>query len=609
MNLYAELKRRNVFRVAAAYIVVGWLLLQVASVMLGFIAAPAWIGKALIALLVLGFMPSLAVAWIFEVGPQGLQRDDGQVHAENGKHARRLDLVTLAAVVCVAGLVFWEHLRLPKPENGPDTGSATVSGARSVAQAVPSGREIDAAPDSAADPVSAPRNSIAVLPFVDLSAERDQAYFGDGLAEELLNVLAQVDGLAVASRTSSFAFKDKALAVPEIAASLGVAHIVEGSVRKAGTRLRITAQLIDVSSDRHLWSQTFDRELTDVFAIQDEIARAIADALRVTLGVEANAAAGTRDVAAYDLYLLGMYHWHQRTPQALNQALAIFQQAIARDPTFARAEAGLAMTYVVLAGYADVDADEATRSALAHARRAVQLDPDSHEAQTALGGVLGLNLFQRQEALAALTRAIEINPRFATAHHWKGLVLTQNDEVLAGEAALRTAHALDPASLPAQNYLAINLSKQGRHEEALALNQALLQRAPDYRNALFDAFRNACRLGRAREFEDHLARYLAVIGEDPAWGPPIVAGIVDPAQRDTAIALVEGFAPRHRQGGKADQIAVLFALLGARAQTLVQLHATNRDFDYLDSLDFLRGDPEFEAWRAGIEAQRQAKRP
>lgn len=576
-NFFAELKRRNVYKVAVAYAVVAWLLLQGASIVLPSFEAPAWTMKVLILVLVVGLPIAVVLAWAFEITPEGIVRAD-EVDSDKSitrKTGRRLTAIIVVIALFAAGLFVFQKF----------------------------GRSTDAASKTTTlKTVAAPNEkSVAVLPFTDLSAAHDQEYFGDGLAEELLNVLVQVDGLSVASRTSSFAFKGKNLSVPEIAQALGVGHIVEGSVRRVDNRLRVTAQLIDVATDRHLWAQTFDRQATDIFAIQDEIARSIAEALKVRLGRAAEKKAGTENVEAYELYLLGLYHWNQRTEEGLRKALEIFRRATERDPSFSRAFAGISMTYVLLPGYAAFDSGLAKREAAVAARKAVELDPNSAEALTALA-----QTFDLPQAVETFDRALAINPRFATAHHWKGIALTSMDRLGEGEAELRAARTLDPASLPIQSYLGLNLAYQRRFAEALAEAVDLLKRAPDYRNGLHQAFVQGAMLGRAREYVGLLERYFRVIGEDPGLATKIVDALDVPAKRPQAIAALEAIAPRHQNAGEQNQIAQLFALLKAEAQTLELLG--HHDFPLHPPwpvYDFLRGNPRYEAMLATAQRRLQ----
>jgi TolB-like protein len=436
--------------------------------------------------------------------------------------------------------------------------------------------------------------SVAVLPFADMSDDRSQEYFGDGMAEELLNTL-RAAGVDVASRTSSFAFKGRALSVRQIAQELGVGHVIDGSVRKAHDRLRITAQLIDVRTDRTLWSESFDRSAVDVFAVQDEIARAVADALRVRLGSAARPQ-GTTDTRAYDLYLLGLYHWHQRTPDGLRRALDYFTAARDADPTFARAWAGIAFTYHVMPDYAGHSVVNARRLAREAAERAVALDPSSAEARTALAAALNRH-DDVAAALAELDRAIALDPGFATAHHWRGNILIGEGRLDEAETSLRTAHRLDPAAPAVHGSIVIMLDVQGRRDDALREAEAVLARAARFRSMLSTSFVLAAQLGRAREFEPRLRDFLDVIGEDPAHAATIVAGIERPQDRAAAIALLDEVLKRQADGPHRFYLTGLFAVLGAREQTL-RLLETEPDWHLLrrsSFFEFVHGDPRYQA--------------
>ncbi|HLF31258.1 MAG TPA: hypothetical protein VI566_09585, partial [Xanthomonadales bacterium] len=338
MSFLSELKRRNVFRVGVAYAIAAWLLLQIADLLLDNTNAPSWVIQSLFVVVGIGFVFALIFSWIYELTPEGVVREskvprDDSVTAHT---ARKLDYVTIALLLGAVTYLVLDRFVLEPP----------------VKAAAPMTAESVAAETAAGEPAApmAEPNSIAVLPFSDLSEAGDQAYFSDGIAEELLNLLVRVDGLKVASRTSSFAYKDESRSIPEIAAELKVANILEGSVRKAGNRVRITAQLIDTRNDRHLWSETYDRDLVDIFAIQDEIATAIVSALKDQLGVQATAdaivvEAATSNLDAYDLYLKGRTLFTAR--QDIAVAIQLFEQAIALDPNYARAWEGLAAAEAV----------------------------------------------------------------------------------------------------------------------------------------------------------------------------------------------------------------------------------------------------------------------
>jgi TolB-like protein len=335
MGVWAELRRRNVFRVAGVYVVVAWLVAQAANVLSDMLPLPEWFGSVVIVLLVLGFPIVLVIAWAFELTPEGV-RPSAPAAAGTAvaapSPASRVDYVIAAALVGVLALSLFGTVR------GGDRAVAVVASTEPVPPAVP-------APPSVAPEPEVARLSVAVLPFADMSPERDQEYFADGLSEELMNVLAQIDGLLVTGRTSSFVYKNHNEDLRVIGETLGVAHILEGSVRKSGDRVRITAQLISASDGYHLWSQTYDRDLTDIFAVQDEVAMAVADALSATLGMvvdEDPFAPRTDDLEAYDLFLRAGEQMNIGGRGNYTRAVSLYREAFARDPEFLAALAGLA---------------------------------------------------------------------------------------------------------------------------------------------------------------------------------------------------------------------------------------------------------------------------
>jgi TolB-like protein/tetratricopeptide (TPR) repeat protein len=316
-----------------------------------------------------------------------------------------------------------------------------------------------------------------------MSGDADNEYFSDGISEEILNVLARVPELSVAARTSSFQFKGEKRDVAEIAAQLKVRMVLEGSVRKQAERVRVTAQLIDAQTGFHLWSETYDRELKDIFAIQDEIARAIGAELKVRVlrqGDGTGAVSGTKNVGAYDLYLRGLTLWQTREEDQLFAAIDAFERAIKADPGFAEAWGGLAITYAVLPAYTNrlMPAETAARS-LDTSQRALALDPTHPEPYLAMGSVAGTFSGRKETGAALLRRAIELRPSSATAHQWLGTMLVEMGELEAGIASLRRAAELDPRSLIVASNLASMLSIAGRDEEAIAVCTPTLEYAPD----------------------------------------------------------------------------------------------------------------------------------
>jgi len=314
-------------------------------------------------------------------------------------------------------------------------------------------------------------DSIAVLPFVNLSGDPENEYFGDGLAEELLNVLVKIDGLRVTARTSSFQYRGQNQDIRKIGAALGVATILEGSVRKFGQRVRVTAQLIRADDGFHLWSETFDRDLADIFAVQDEISIAIADALRGTFsnGDSTDAALKqhrqTTNVAAFEAYLRGRFAMNKRTPESLSQAITDFRQAISLDANYAAAFSGLSDSYLLQASYADLDLDEALRLAEPMMQQAISLDPSLAEAQASRGFVLG-EKGDSEGAISAFKHSIELNPSYSPAHHWLALRYQKATRLFEAKQALIACLEVDPGYATGKRVLLGLLRSTGEDQQA-----------------------------------------------------------------------------------------------------------------------------------------------
>ena len=406
-NLFAELKRRNVFRVGIAYIVLAWLVLQVADVIIGNIAAPEWLFKFILLLLALGFPFAIFFAWAFELTPEGVKRESEVDRSQSitRQTGRKLDFTIIAILAAAVAYFAYDKFVLGQ--------TAEPTAHISVAREDP--------PPAGGEP-AAPEPSIAVLPFVNMSDDRSNEYFSDGISEEILNSLANVRQLKVAGRTSSFAFKDKNEDLRVIGDALGVDHILEGSVRKAGNRVRITAQLIQAEDGFHLWSETFDRELDDVFAIQDEIANAILEQLKAELlGAEIAVTHTTpTDPEAYDKYLIAKQRIYARTRATLEDALSLLEEAIGIDPGFAPAHAQLGITILLLrdGSYGDLSQEDALRRSKPHLDTALELDPNLAEGWAGLGLYYQTASDAHEEAVAALEKALALNPNLLDASNW-----------------------------------------------------------------------------------------------------------------------------------------------------------------------------------------------
>ena len=331
-------------------------------------------------------------------------------------------------------------------------------------------------------------HSIAVLPFANLSADADNEYFSDGMTEELIDRLTRISGLKVAARTSAFAFKGKNADVKDIARQLRVGHLLEGSVRKAGTRLRVTAQLIDADSGYHLWSESFERELEDVFRIQDEIGRAIVAALEIRLSQPAidSTRRRTSSVESYDLYLRGRFLWNQRTDAALREAIDHFERALDVDPANARAYAGIADCYLVISSttHGSLDPQTAIAKARAAAEQALTLDSDLADAHLALGTAF-LHQYRWADSAAEYKRALELEPGHAGAYHRYGWWLALRGHFADALDQLDQAHRLDPLSLPIQVAIARVFEFMHRSDDSIAQARSIIQISPEYAPAHF----------------------------------------------------------------------------------------------------------------------------
>lgn len=423
MSFFTELRRRNVFRVAIAYAVVAWLVAQVAELALDSFGSPDWVMKTLLLFLALGLPFATIFAWAFELTPEGIKREKDVDRSQSitNETGQKLNTVIIGALVIALIIAVGMHLGGNSPDPVDTTGEVLAT----------SGSQ-----------------SIAVLPFVNMSDDPDNEFFSDGISEELLNVLVKVEGLRVASRTSSFSFKGKDTPIPEIADALKVEHVLEGSVRKAGDTIRITAQLIDVRTDSHLWSETYDRKFEDIFVIQDEISAHIVDALKVALGAEdivETVSSPTDNLAAYEDYLKGRYLWQRRGEHNIRTAIELFTKATEADPGFARAWSSLAAAHLTLPTYAIVDFKYHYQLALDYATRALQLDPGIAEAHAVVGDIERISgATDLSQVAQHYIRAIELEPKVSTGYLWYTEFLLATGRTKAALDTINIALQLDP---------------------------------------------------------------------------------------------------------------------------------------------------------------------
>jgi len=434
MSFFNELKRRNVFKVGVAYAVASWLLLQIVDLVLENINAPDWVMQVFMLGLAVGFPIAIIVAWAFEVTPDGvmLQKNVDRNQSINRRTGQQLNRGIIMILSMAIVLLLTDRFRDEIFGESEETGAQTENTAAET--------ESPAIIDF--------RKTIAVLPFRDMSAAQDQAYFGEGIAEELLNALVKVDGLDVASRTSAFSLVDENLDIPTIAARLGVDHILEGSIRTSGQQVRVTAQLIEVKKDVHLWSETYDGSLDDIFKIQDEITSKITTALKLQLGSENLVPSSellTSNAEAYQMYLLGRQLWRQRSTASLNEAIRLFSSAVELDPGFHRAWSNMAVAYMNLPAYDGAhDEIEAYERSLEAAERALAIYPQSTEALIIKANYQHETYCNVAEAARLYETAITFSPEDPTAHHWYAMLLNMAGRTALGLEYIQTARRYDP---------------------------------------------------------------------------------------------------------------------------------------------------------------------
>jgi TolB-like protein/Tfp pilus assembly protein PilF len=471
-NFFAELKRRNVYKVAVAYAVVAWLLIQAASILFPTFEAPAWVMKVFVAVLVLGFPIALVFSWAFEITPEGIKREENVSPNESitRRTGRKIVGITVAVGVVAAGLFVFQLLR-PKSTAQLEGGAPATPNAESLAGARP----------------SIPEKSVAVLAFANLSDDKGSEYFSDGISEELLTVLQKIPGLRVAARTSAFSFKGKNATAQEIGQKLGVAYLVEGSVRKAGESVRIAARLTKTISGDEIWSENYTRDVKDVFAVQAELAQTILEHLREQLTggasdpttkaaiqneVRAATKGGTNNVEAHESYLQGRFFLNRHSEKEVDQARTAFDRAVQLDPQFALAWAGLAQAHVWICNYGSEGGQESFNAHLSAARQAMErafsIEPDLPEALFPRAMIETNFDYNWKGAAETLRKALALAPQDPALLLEAGNLAQIRGEASAALDLFRRVVALDPVDAQARAFLANSLSYLGKHGEARA---------------------------------------------------------------------------------------------------------------------------------------------
>jgi TolB-like protein/Flp pilus assembly protein TadD len=541
-SFFSELKRRNVYKVAVAYAVAGWLIAQIATQIFPFLEIPNWIVRLVIVLIALGFPIALIIAWAFEATPEGIKRtevaDAMPGTAGQKKHAW-IYVIVVAAVFSI-GLFFIGRY------------SARNTTPRSASE------QLRRDGPSEAATASLPAKSIAVLPFVDLSQAHDQDYFCDGISEEILDALAKIEGLRVVARTSSFSFKGKNADVSEIAQKLNVQNILEGSLRREGNRIRITAQLVNAANGFHLWSETYERELQGVFAVQDEITRAIVDALKIKLAIAPNVQLQPNS-EAHDLYLQGLYFSNKSGEEDLRRSLDFFQRALQKDPNYAKAWTGIAKAWEWLADVY-VKPLEAYPAMRAAAAKAIALDEKEAEAHVYLGDSQRVLNWDVAGCDAELKRALQLDPNCGIAHVFRALSLASEGDAEGAQLHIGEAVKLDPLSPITSTFAGFIDIAYGRLDDAIAEGRRTQSLDPNY---LYQGSQLAVAYREKGMFAEALELYkkAAEVSGIPQPGLAITyAKMGRRSDAERVLGEVKTFAAAHYFAG--EEIASIYVALG-----------------------------------------------
>jgi TolB-like protein/thioredoxin-like negative regulator of GroEL len=575
LSFFSELKRRNVYKVAVAYAVVGWLIVQVTSTVLPTFHAPEWIVQTLVVIVAIGFPIALVIAWAFEATPAGIKRtaEADAVPAVSG-HKRHAWIYVVVIGAAISAALFF---------------IGRYSGQNKIA---------------ASDDI--PNKSIAVLPFESLSEDKNNAYFAEGVQDEILTRLAKVADLKVISRTSTQRFKSAPSDLRDIAKQLGVMNILEGSVQKANDQVRVNVQLINAMNDAHLWAEIYDRKLTDIFATESDIAKTIAETLQAKLTGSEKAAMSKKPTVnpeAYELYLKGRFFWNKRTAADLRKGIDYFNQATSKDPGYALAYAGLADSYVILSVFGAASPQESIPQARAAVNKALELDNTLGAAYATLAKIRSEHDFESQQAIADYEHAIQLSPNYATAHHWFAGALIAHARFDRAIAEEKRAVELDPLSLINNAHFGWSYFNARRYDEAIAQLRKTIEIDPRFYLAHYY-------LGQAFQLKGQRAQAITEyqkaveLDDDPEALAYLGQAYARAGQRDEAqkiLAHLRDEAKSRYVSGYA--MALMFIGLGEKEQAIDALEQAYREGAGNDlftirvdpMLDDLRGQPRFEA--------------
>src|SRR6266540_6036449 len=572
-NFFAELKRRNVYKVAVAYAVVGWLLVQVTTQVFPIFEIPNWALRLIVLAIIIGFPIALVIAWAFELTPEGIKHTE-DVDLSNKRISKNRTWIYVALIGAALSVTLFLIGRLSAPRSSPS-------------------------------PAGVPEKSIAVLPFVNMSADKSDEYLSDGMTEELINVLTKVKGLRVPGRSACFAFKGKNEddIFHKVGEQLHVNAVLEGSVRKAGEKLRITAQLVNVADGYHLWSEAYDRDMKDILAVQSDVAQRVVQALQLQLGGEearALAKKPTENAEAYRLYLLGRYHFNKFTRAGWTNAIHYFEQALQVDPAYALAYCGLADTYG-WAGGQTLPGREAWAKEMEFARKALALDPDLADAHLSLGVAL-FSAFDFRGSENELKRAIQLNPNLALAYDQYGWTFMAKGDFDGAIANEEKALELDPLNTFLNTDLAFFLYWARRFEDATTQIRQTLELDPN--NAFAHSILGWCLIWKGNKAEARAEFQAATKLDDLPWYISSLgyacAAEGDRAKAEQILQDLEELS-KQRYVSPANRAAVYLGL-GQKEKALDWLEKAYEDRDPIlwwidgDQLyDSVRNEPRFQA--------------
>jgi TolB-like protein/Tfp pilus assembly protein PilF len=565
MSLFEELKRRNVFRVSVAYTVSAWLIIQVVATIAPILSVPDTVQRLILTALMIGLPVAVVLAWIYELGPDGLRKDSGA--SQVAGHGRKLDFVIIGILLVALVLSITSR---PLPDTHVES-------------------------------------SVAVLPFENMSGDTSNDPFTAGIHDDLLTRLSHIKTIRTISRTSVLRYRESNLSIPEIAEELGVATILAGGVQRSGDRVRINARLIRADRDEHLWAETYDRELSasNVFAIQSEIANEIAVQLRVALTEEDKERLNvvpTRSIAALDAYFFGRVLLEERTVSSLEAAIEYFESVIELDPEFALAWSGLADAYMLLPEYsASIDPVVVESRALAAVQEALRLDPTIPEVK-ASHAWYQLRFYDWDNAEIIFREALAVAPDNVNVLHWLSHVYSFQGRFDEAIVTARRAVAVDPESKMMRTNLAYILVDAGQFDEALNLAYSMSQTNPDYFQHRKNLFLHELRSGRAVRAAETFVTYTTVIGGDKVVAHEVGEMFIAYAERDEVGVITEDHITRALITN--DDLGQVFAFVGdgeGAIKALQEAASANSGSRSVFSMkinpayDFIRDDPRFAA--------------